>query len=83
MHCGDLSNAPVEREPFFGLDVVKKCPGVPDEILVPRNTWADSEAYDQVAAKLARLFHENFKTYSEGVSAAVRAAGPRSPQVVS
>ena len=83
VHCGDLSNAPVEREPFFGLDVVMKCPGVPDEILVPRNTWADPEAYDQVAAKLAGLFHENFKAYSEGVSEGVRAAGPLSPQVVS
>ena len=40
-------------------------------------TWADGEAYDRQAAALARMFVENFAAYADGVSDAVRAAGPR------
>jgi phosphoenolpyruvate carboxykinase (ATP) len=46
-------------------------------VLEPRNTWTDRAAYDQQASKLARMFGDNFKTFEAGVSAAVRAAGPR------
>ncbi|MCC9599464.1 phosphoenolpyruvate carboxykinase (ATP) [Stieleria sp. JC731] len=76
IHSGVLKDAPVEKEPCFGLDVVTKCPGVPDEILVPRNTWSDPSAYDATAKKLAGLFHKNFKSYADGVSDKVRDAGP-------
>jgi phosphoenolpyruvate carboxykinase (ATP) len=60
----------------FGFDVPGECPGVPKEILVPRDTWADKAAYDAAAGKLAGLFRENFKTYEGGVNSEVRAAGP-------
>lgn len=76
IHSGDLASAPTHREPIFGLDVVTSCPGVPDEILVPRNTWSDAAAYDETAKKLAALFHQNFKAYEDGVSKPVRDAGP-------
>ena len=62
-----------ESEPFFGLRIPKSVPGVPDEVLNPRNSWADKAAYDAQARKLATLFFENFKRFepyaSEGVKA--------------
>jgi phosphoenolpyruvate carboxykinase (ATP) len=45
-------------------------------VLHPRDTWADKEAYDDKAAELARMFAENFEAYADGVSEAVRRAGP-------
>jgi phosphoenolpyruvate carboxykinase (ATP) len=60
----------------FGFDVVTECPGVPREILTPREVWADKAAYDDAARKLADLFRENFKKYEAGVSAEITAAGP-------
>ena len=51
-------------------------PGVPDAVLVPRATWADPIAYDAAARKLATMFHENFTRYADGVSDAIRHAGP-------
>ena len=64
-------------EVLRGFDVVVECPGVPGQILRPRNTWADPAAYDAAAGKLAELFRKNFKTYEGGVSDEIKAAGPR------
>ena len=42
IHAGALADAPAQRDPMFGFDMVTECPGVPAEILTPRNTWADA-----------------------------------------
>jgi phosphoenolpyruvate carboxykinase (ATP) len=76
IHSGALPDAPTVKDPVFGFEVVSECPGVPSEILIPRNTWADKAAYDSTASKLARLFAENFEQYADGVSPAVLAASP-------
>lgn len=76
IHDGGLAKAPTQKDPVFGFDVVTECPGVPSEVLIPRNTWADKAAYDATANKLATLFVNNFKTYQDGVTAEVRAASP-------
>lgn len=76
IYSGTLNEAPTRTDPTFGLHVLTVCPGVPEELLLPRNTWAHPEEYDQAAGKLAGLFAQNFQQYAEGVSAAVRAAGP-------
>jgi phosphoenolpyruvate carboxykinase (ATP) len=76
IHGGALANAKTKRDPVFGFDVVVDCPGVPSEILWPRDTWADKAAYDAAAKHLARLFIDNFKNYEGGASAEVKAASP-------
>ena len=73
---GALDAVAHEKDPVFNLDIPKSCPDVPSDVLMPRNTWADGAAYDEQAAKLARMFAENFKTFENGVSAEVLAAGP-------
>ena len=73
---GDLDDVETETEPFFGLHIPTSIEGVPDEVLNPRNTWEDKEAYDAQAAKLAAMFVENFKQFEDGVSQEVIDAGP-------
>jgi len=76
IHAGQLSDVRTEQEPFFGLNVITECPNVPNEILVPRDTWSNPAKYDDTARKLTDLFRKNFKSYTDGVSEEVRAAGP-------
>ena len=71
-----LENVETVMDPVFRVAVPVRVPGVPDEILVPRNTWADKNAYDVAARRIAAMFHENFAKYADGVSEAVRTAGP-------
>jgi len=75
--AGDLDSVAYTRHPVINVDVPASCPGVPDSVLDPRSTWADGAAYDAQAAKLARMFVENFKTFAGDVDASVVAAGPR------
>ncbi|NIM48064.1 MAG: phosphoenolpyruvate carboxykinase [Gemmatimonadales bacterium] len=74
---GALHDVPMKPDPNFGVAVPSTCPGVPTEVLNPRNTWQDKGAYDQQARKLAAMFSENFQTFADEVPAEVRAASPR------
>ena len=74
---GHLDKTPTTTDPVFGLAIPAEVPGVPTEILTPRNTWADKQAYDEKAAYLAGLFIENFKAYASGVPEEVLAAAPK------
>ncbi|MCL5997797.1 MAG: phosphoenolpyruvate carboxykinase [Chloroflexi bacterium] len=74
---GLLNNVPTRVDPIFKLFVPTSCPNVPEEVLDPRNTWADKAAYDVQARKLAGMFVENFKTFANQVPAAVRDSGPQ------
>lgn len=74
---GELNNVPMVRDPVFGVCVPLSCPNVPPEVLNPRNTWADKDAYDAQAHKLAAMFAENFKVFSDHVSADIKVAGPK------
>ncbi len=74
---GELNNVAYENHPVFGIAMPTTCPEVPVEILNPRNTWADKDAYDQKANHLAELFVKNFKLYEDGVSEEILAAAPK------
>ncbi|ADL06892.1 phosphoenolpyruvate carboxykinase (ATP) [Thermosediminibacter oceani] len=73
---GKLSDIEYEQDPVFGLMIPRACPGVPPEILNPKNTWHDKKAYDETVRKLARNFADNFKKFSSQWPHAA-AAGPR------
>jgi phosphoenolpyruvate carboxykinase (ATP) len=74
---GRLRDVPTEPDPIFGVNVPTSCPGVPGEVLTPRNTWADKAAYDAKAHDLARQFVANFKQFEGHTSPEVGQAGPR------
>ena len=73
---GDLDGVETIVDPIFQVAVPVSVPGVPDEILFPRTTWPDTDAYDEAARRIASMFHENFEKYAAGVSEGVRTAGP-------
>jgi phosphoenolpyruvate carboxykinase (ATP) len=73
---GDLDSVEFVTDPVFGLDVPVECPGIPSELLTPRNTWDDPNAYDAKAVNLARLFTENFEEFREQAGEEIAAAGP-------
>jgi phosphoenolpyruvate carboxykinase (ATP) len=64
---GELARVPVVHDPLFHLDVPTECPGIEDpSVLQPINTWADPEAYEQRAKKLAGEFAAHFdKVYGD------------------
>jgi phosphoenolpyruvate carboxykinase (ATP) len=74
---GELDNVEFVPHPVFGVLVPQSVPGVPAEILNPRDTWADGESYDLKAAELAGLFVKNFQKYADGASEAIKSAAPK------
>jgi phosphoenolpyruvate carboxykinase (ATP) len=74
--AGQLDGVTYFIDPVFGLHVPMSCPGVPAEILNPRDTWPDKTAYDEKARELAGRFHENFGKFAADVTDSIRQAGP-------
>ncbi len=77
---GQLASVAYETDPIFGLAVPAVVPGVPSEVLNPRNTWSDKSAYDKQAAHLAKLFLENFAKYQDFATPEMKAALPKALQ---
>ncbi|MFQ6117973.1 MAG: phosphoenolpyruvate carboxykinase (ATP) [Candidatus Bipolaricaulia bacterium] len=75
---GELEGVDYEEDETFHLWVPRRCPGVPEGLLNPRNTWADRRAYDERATRLAAEFSAHFdKAYGDkGIDAAVVAQCP-------
>ncbi len=74
---GSLDGVSTVTDPVFGLEVPVGVPGVPSEVLTPRATWADGDAYDSQARHLAGMFADNFLRFADRVTSAVAEAGPR------
>lgn len=73
---GELEKAEFVTDPYFGVAVPTSCPNVPEELMIPANTWKYKAAYEAKAKELARSFVENFKKYNK-MPADVVAAGPK------
>ena len=73
---GVLSDVGYKQHSVFGIMMPLSVPGVPSELLDPRNTWADKENYDKKAAILAQQFIKNFQKYEKGVSDEILKAAP-------
>ena len=72
---GSLDIVKYRHDEVFNLDVPTECPNVPSEILDPKNTWIDKDSYDLSAKKLAQLFSDNFKKFTN-VTDDIKSAGP-------
>jgi phosphoenolpyruvate carboxykinase (ATP) len=77
IHHNDFDKVKMVTDPNFGFDIPLTCPGVPSELLVPKNTWQDKVKYDQVKNKLIGLFQHNFKTFEASVNPKIVEAGPK------
>jgi phosphoenolpyruvate carboxykinase (ATP) len=74
--AGELDHVEYTEDPIFKVFVPTTCPNVPNEILIPQNTWADKDAYDQKALWLAKEFVKNFKKYEAFATDEIKAASP-------
>lgn len=74
---GELNDAEYVPHNVFGVLVPQAVAGVPAEILNPRDTWADKEAYDKKANELAGLFVKNFAKYADQANEEIMAAAPK------
>ncbi|TQS73668.1 phosphoenolpyruvate carboxykinase [Rhodobacteraceae bacterium] len=70
---GSLDAVQFRRDPNFGFDVPVLVDGVDPQLLSPRDTWADPEAYDAQAAKLVQMFSDNFEQYVPYIDDEVKA----------
>jgi phosphoenolpyruvate carboxykinase (ATP) len=77
---GELNNVSFENHPIFGYAMPTTCPNVPTELLNPRKTWTDGNAYDAQANKLANMFVKNFEQFASGVSEEILNAAPKAVQ---
>lgn len=72
---GQLGKVKYKRDPVFNIFVPGECPDVPKEILSPRDTWTDKDAYDRTAKDIASRFAKNFQKYGNMPEEIVK-AGP-------
>lgn len=74
---GELDKAEYGQTHFFQLAYPKTCSNVPAELLDPRNTWTDKNAYDEKAKNLAEQFIKNFEQYAKAANDEILAAAPK------
>ena len=74
---GSLHGAKFRTDPNFGFQVPVAVAGVDAQILNPRETWGDKEAYDVKAKALVAMFVANFAQFEDHVDAGVRESAPR------
>lgn len=74
---GALQEVEYYRDPVFGFEVPKTCPGVPDSVLYPAEAWPNGDEYWKRYRQLAARYVDNFKKFAPDCPPEVIAAGPR------
>jgi phosphoenolpyruvate carboxykinase (ATP) len=74
---GDIEKVAYNHDETFNLYVPQSCPHVPPEIMNPRKTWADKNAYDKMANVLAEMFRKNFAAKYPNMPQDIVDAGPK------
>jgi phosphoenolpyruvate carboxykinase (ATP) len=62
---GDLLEVPYYTDPIFGFEVPTCCPGVPDSVLYPAESWTSKDQYMKKYRQLAARFIENFRKFED------------------
>ena len=75
---GELKDADYTKHEVFGLNMPTACSNVPSEILSPKNTWGNKDAYDAKANELADAFNKNFAQFADNANAEILDAAPKS-----
>lgn len=71
---GELNTIETTKDEIFGLSIPVHVPGVPSEVLIPKETWTDDNKYNAEAKILAKAFHKNFSQFE--VDNQIKQAGP-------
>jgi phosphoenolpyruvate carboxykinase (ATP) len=74
---GSIEDATFRKDPVFGFDVPTSLPGIDSSVLDPKSTWADKDAFDETAKKLAQMYVDNFKKYEGKGSVDYTQFGPK------
>ena len=73
---GKLNDVEFRTHEIFQLAMPTSCENVPSDILCPKNTWADKEAYNKKARHLANSFHKNFEQFESYANEEILAGAP-------
>ena len=74
---GEIEDADFRHDSIFNVDIPQSCAGVPSEVMNPRDTWADKDAYDETARRLAGMFQKNFSDNYPDMDPEIAGAGPK------
>ena len=74
---GDLDKVGYRHHSIFGVAIPATCPGVPSQVLSPRETWGNDEGYYQKANQLATAFVKNFEKFAEGANEEIMEGAPK------
>ena len=74
---GALSDVTYTKDPIFGFEVPKHCPGVPDDVLNPAIAWPSESEYKIKYRDLASRFIDNFRKFEDQTDRTIRNSGPK------
>jgi len=80
---GEIEKAPTKILPVFNLEIPTELEGVDNSILDTRDTYSNINEWDDKANKLASLYIENFKKFTDNEEGAMLVnAGPQLMEVL-